>query len=644
MKFPVSRDEVFGLVRPAIDVHTLGITSVAALLNDCNIRTVVADKAVREAVGRPDRFNSVVLLEAWIRRHRITRLGLSYRLDPQQGEMIFNCLFSQICSCELLADQGGPLRSLYFAGLPEACRRIKQEHGNRVEVFSGDETFDETLEKLGIESSVRPTGMAEEIAYDEARLAFAREWIWKGEYQKEKPIDRSGYDGFGNKQDRLVSRLRHSARQGLLPLVRAHAGAYLPNRLDALKLFLEWCRDLAATGFLDILSIGTSQLSQSHFGEDWDDHPNGGGVPINSAEEFRAVWQASRPMLVRTYAGTNRIPQLARMYEETINMAWHTLSFWWFCQVDERGPLSVGENLQQHLETLRFVAQTGKPFEPNIPHHFGFRGADDVTYVVSAVLAARTAKALGVRYLILQNMLNIPKCTWGIQDLAKSRAMISLVRELEDKEFRVFLQPRAGLDYFSPDLEKARIQLAAVSALMDDIEPHNKSSPELVHVVSFSEGAHLADPPIIDESIKITRSSIAEYRRLKAAGQVHCIHSHPEVLRRQEEISSGARAILRAIEESIAQPYTAEGLYQAFAAGFLPVPHVGECLEECAHAVKWRTKVIQGGVKVVDRMSRPIPPEERAQLTAESIRSVPQGYLVDRKISDPILRSRGAVN
>ncbi|HUV12288.1 MAG TPA: hypothetical protein VMY18_01530, partial [Acidobacteriota bacterium] len=88
----------------------------------------------------------------------------------------------------------------------------------------------------------------------------------------------------------------------------------------------------------------------------------------------------------------------------------------------------------------------------------------------------------------------------------------------------------------------------------------------------------------------------------------------------------------------------ADGLYRAFAAGFLPVPYLGECLVEFERAVKWRTKVIQGGVKVVDRMGQPIPPEERAQLTTESVRSVPQEYLVDRKISDQILRSRGAIN
>src|SRR5699024_8870354 len=148
-----------------------------------------------------------------------------------------------------------------------------------------------------------------------------------------------------------------------------------------------------------------------------------------------------------------------------------------------------------------YIAKTNKPFEANVSHHFAFRGADDVTYIVSAYLAAKLAKGLGIKTYILQNMLNTPRSTWGIQDLAKSRALISLLKELEDDNFRVLLQPRAGLDYFKPDLEEAKIQLAAVTALMDDIDPHNESSPSIIHVVSYSEASHLATPDIINESI-----------------------------------------------------------------------------------------------------------------------------------------------
>jgi len=617
---PIRGQDVFGLLRPAVDAHTLGLTSVAQLLNDCGFRTVMADAKVCKAAGSLDKPVSMGVIMRWIMEKRITRLGFSYRLDPRQGVELFGRLLHLLECRQLLAEKGGRIVQLYFAGLPEACERVKREHGGRVEVFYGDETSGETLDKIGIPAFLRPKEMTEEIAYDDARMEFARELIRSGKHLEVKPVDRSGYEGFGTQADLVVARLRHSRENGLPPLMRAHVGPYLPDRIQAVHLFLDWTRQLAEAGLLDILSIGTSQLSQSAFGEDWKGRPNGGGVPINHPQEFRAVWDAARPMLVRTYAGTNNIPKLARLYEETINIAWHALSLWWFCQIDGRGPYSVRQNLEQHLEALRFIAQSGKPFEPNIPHHFAFRGADDVTYVVSAVLAARTAKALGVRYLILQNMLNTPKSTWGVQDLAKSRAMLALARELEAENFQVILQPRAGLDYFSHDLEKAKVQLAAVSALMDDIEPHDPNSPPIIHVVSYSEGSHLADPPVVNESIQITRAALNEYRQLRKRGEIEDMSRHPEVQQRTQELVSGARALLNAIECTIPAPYTAEGLYQVLRSGFLPVPYLWECREEFEHAVRWKTQIINGSVKVVDENGVPISTQDRAQAVVEASR------------------------
>lgn len=83
-------------------------------------------------------------------------------------------------------------------------------------------------------------------------------------------------------------------------------------------------------------------------------------------------------------------------------------------------------------------------------YHFYFRGADDISYVVSAYIAAKIVKLNGVRTIILQNMLNTPKYTWVVQDMAKSRVMLKLVKSSEDNNFRMFFQPRAGLDFFLP--------------------------------------------------------------------------------------------------------------------------------------------------------------------------------------------------
>lgn len=614
-------DEVFGFIHPAVDAHTLGISSVGQLLEDCGYSVVIADARVCDAANEPSHLDNIEILLNWIRQHGITRLGFSYRLDPHEGAMRFGKLLHHLRERRQFAEQGGPLRGIYFAGLPAACERVVWEHGSLVEVFDGDETPTETLRKLGVPSERIPPAMSAEVDYDEFRLRFGQELVASGKHLKIQPPERGGYPEFGTAQDTVIARVRYAQQNGQPPLMRAHVGPYLPDREAAVRLFLDWTRQLAQAGFLDVLSIGTSQLSQSHFGMDWTGLPNGGGVPINSPEEFRMVWQTARPMLVRTYAGTRNIPELARMYEETIHIAWHALSFWWFCQIDGRGPYSVRENLQQHMQTLRFIGESGKPFEPNIPHHFAFRGADDISYVVSPVLAARTAKRLGVRTLILQNMLNTPKSTWGIQDLAKSRALLSLVRELEDENFRVILQPRAGLDYFSPDTERAKAQLAAVTALMDDIEPHNPNSPPVIHVVSYSEASHLADPPVVNESVQITIAALQEYRHLRAKGEVEDMSRHPEVKARTEELLQGARTVLRAIEESIPNPYSAEGLYTIFWAGFLPVPYLWEGREEFAHAVRWQTRTIRGGVKVVDEHGAPIDPARRAQTAMEVART-----------------------
>ncbi|HNT33549.1 MAG TPA: cobalamin-binding protein, partial [bacterium] len=514
---------------------------------------------------------------------------------------------------------GGTVKAIYFGGLPLACQLVERDIPEVTAVFAGDETPAECLRLLGIDTRLLPSEIAAGATYDEDRLAFGRNLIQRADYRGIKRVDRKASKGFGTDQETLWDRIHHGTQCGLPPLMRAHVGPYLPDRQSAVKLFFEWTKQLADSGLLDVLSIGTSQLTQSNFGDDWGNRPNGGGVPLNSPEEFAETWRIARPMLVRSYAGTRDVVDLARMFERTIHIAWHALSLWWFSRIDGRGPYSVRDNLQQHLETLRFIASTGKPYEPNVPHHFAFRGADDVTYIVSAVLAARAAKAQGVRTLVLQIMLNTPKATWGIQDLAKARALLQLVREIEDEHFHVFLQPRGGLDYFSPDAEKAKAQLAAVTALMDDIEPHDPTSPPLIHVVSYSEGSHLADPAVVNESIQVTRYALEQYRRLRARGHIDDMAKHPQVTERTAELLSEARTVLESIERTVPAPYSAEGLYNILVQGFLPIPYLWECKDEFPKATAWSTRLMSGSVKVVDAQGRVITARERMRLTTDPL-------------------------
>lgn len=627
--FKIFRNDVFGLIHPSIDVHTLGLLSFAQVMEACGIESWIADEDVARdlealAAGGGGRF-----LRSWLSSRGISALGFSYRLDPSDGVRLFEALFEFLRREKLLASDGGRIRGLFFAGLPEACQAVLDRHPDITGVFRGDEAPHETMRMLGIPEDMMPPAFSQGLKYDAARMAFGESIVKSDAYKALKPVDRSGYPGFGARGDRVTQRIAHGAARKLPPLTRAHAGPYLPDRKEAVKLFLDWTKRLAAGGWLDVLSIGTSQLTQSNFGENWEGRINGGGVPLASPAEFAAVWEAARPMLVRSYAGTKDVPVLARMNEETIDIAWHALSLWWFCRLDGRGPNGVLANLEEHFRTLRYIASTGKPFEPNVPHHFAFRGADDLGYVVSGYVAAKAAKLQGIRDLILQIMLNTPKYTWGIQDLAKARALLRLVRELEGPDFKVYLQPRGGLDYFSPDPEKAKAQLAAVTAMMDDIEPWNAASPQIIHVVSYSEAYRLADPSVIEESIKITLCALGEYRRLRREGAVDDMAANPEAAARERALYTEAKAMIAALDCLIPDAYSPYGLYTMLRSGVFALPWLTNCRDEFP-AANIGTRLVSGGVRSVDRDGAPLTVEARvemlkANVAADVRKGVPHG-------------------
>lgn len=218
---------------------------------------------------------------------------------------------------------------------------------------------------------------------------------------------------------------------------------------------------------------------------------------------------------------------------------------------------------------------------------------------------------MGARHMILQNMLNTPKYTWGVQDLAKGRCMIKLVRELEDDNFKVSLQTRGGLDYFAPDLEKAKIQLAAVTCMMDDLEPENDNSPEIIHVVNYSEAVRLATPPVIKDSIRITLSALHRYRFARKMGVVPNMLHDADVQNRYEALMYDARKAIQLLEENIPNLYSPEGFERVFKEGFLAVPYLMDQNHKFPKATMWKTAIKNGGISVVDDEGKIISTEDR---------------------------------
>lgn len=593
-------NEIFGFIKPSVDIHTLGVSTMSNLLADCGYRVFLAPKSVEDAVCDIRKLDNFIILKKWIIINGITRISFSYRLDPGEGKDYFCNLYYALKQGKLLNEDSGIVRGVSFAGLPDTCELIKQELGESVLYYPGDETPVEALTLQGVPKSRLPTTLLQTDSYDRERWSFAKNLIASEKYKNVSHQDHYGYRECGTRKDSYVKRLEYCRDHDSLPIIRNHVGPYQPNRVEAVEEFLGWTRDLAATKLLDVLSIGTSQLTQSNFAEDWGGKPNGGGVPINSELEYKAVADVASPMLVRTYAGTKNVSSLAKLHERTLNISWHALSFWWFCEIDGRGSNTVLENLREHFETVRYIASTGKPLEPNVPHHFAFRGADDITYIITGYLAAKVAKKLGIKHLILQNMLNTPKCTWGGQDLAKGRVMLRLVKELEDTSFSVSLQSRAGLDYFSPNLEKAKVQLASVTALMDDIDANNEASPEIIHVVSYSEAVRLATPPVVRESIQITLSALSEYRTLRKLGKIENMAYDTNVQERTKSLYEEAKESILLLEEKVPNLYSPEGFYHLFEAGFFPLPYLMDKEGKYPKAKNTMTAMRNGGVYVVN--------------------------------------------
>lgn len=595
------KNETFGLMKTLVDAHTMGIHAAAALLRDCGYRVLISPASVEYALERLSSVDAQKDVLNWINENHISRIGFSYRLDPDTAVELMGRLINLLTDKGYFGGYNSIIKSVFFAGLAPACKRIEDEYGGRIATFRGGESAEETLLVMGVPLEDIPITIKEGCQYDKDLEKFGKGIIQAGDYDHLNFPEHNSYPEYGTMKDTLELRLDNNFKGGFQPIIRAHSGPYSDgmNRIDMLKEYQDWCRKLGATGLLDVLSIGSSQLSQSNFGENWDGMPNGGGVPVNSEAEYASIWKAARPMLVRTYSGTRNVQKLAEIYERSINISWHALSLWWFDQLDGRGPNTLYENLKEHLETIRWISTTGKPVETNVPHHFAFRGADDITYILSGFLAAKAAKKYGTKTFVLQNMLNTPRSTWGIQDLAKGRTMLKLVKELEDDNFRVILQTRAGLDYFKPDLETAKAQLASVTALMDDIDPNNNMSPEIIHVVSYSEALFLATPDILIDSIKITKTALNEYRCLKEKGLTPNVMTD-DVLKRQYELETACRRIIKAMEDNIPNLYSPEGLYIAFVAGWLPVPELWSDSDEFVYAKGWGTRMTNGSVVLCD--------------------------------------------
>lgn len=460
-------------------VHVAGVSNFLRLAEEAGWQAVFLGPAV-----------PIEEVLAAARQHGAALVGVSYRLTPETGERLL-ADFTEAADDLRLAGV-----KFAFGGTPPVGERARRFAPFFDAVFDGWESPDDVLGYL-----------------------------------------RHGQVGAGEAGERVYPQtlVERVAFKAPYPLLRHHFG--LPTMEDTLA----GIEQIADARVLDVISLGTDQDAQENFfhPERQDPRRRGaGGVPVRSADDYRALYSASRRgnyPLMRTYSGTDDFIPLAEMYRDTINIAWCAIPLFWFNKMDGRGPWDLEGSIREHQAVMRWYGERGIPVELNEPHHWGMRDASDVTFVVSAYLSAYNARAFGVRDYIAQLMFNSPPGLSDVMDLAKMLACLDLAEGL-DGDFRVWRQARVGLLSHPLDQEAARGHLAASTYLQMALKPH------ILHVVGHTEADHAATAADVIAACKVARRAIENAVR----GAPDMTHD-PRLQERRAELVSEAQVVLDAI-------------------------------------------------------------------------------------------------
>jgi len=527
-------------------VHVAGISNFLRLAEAAGWRTVFLGPAV-----------PVSEVIAAAQAEKADLVGISYRLTPETGERLLG-EFAEAAS-ELHA-QGVRFA---FGGTPPVAARA-QALGFFERVFDGSEPPEAVLAYL---KGQKPGRLAES---DFPQTMVARS-EWKAPY----------------------------------PLLRHHFG--LPTMADT----LEGIAHIADAQALDVISLGIDQDAQANFFHPERQNPRrtgAGGVPVRSADDYRALYAASRRgnfPLMRTYSGTDDFIRLAEMYAETIHIAWCAIPLFWFNQMDGRGPWDLEGSIREHQQVMAWYGAHGIPVELNEPHHWGMRDAPDVVFVIAAYLSAYNARAFGVRDYIAQLMFNSPPGLSDAMDLAKMLAVLELIAPLaQEGRFRIWRQTRTGLLSYPLEPAAARAHLSASIYLQMALHPH------IVHIVGHTEADHAATADDIIEASRLARRAIDNALR----GQPD-MTADPKVQARCAQLVTQAQITLQGIrslaDSGVSDPLTdAPTLARAVTSGILDAPQLKNNRFGRGQV---HTRIIDGACQVVDAEGSMLSEEQRLE-------------------------------
>ncbi len=386
------------------------------------------------------------------------------------------------------------------------------------------------------------------------------------------------------------------------PLIRHHFGQ------PTLEETVKGIEMLADSGLIDVVSLAPDQNAQQYFFEP-EKMKKGlsgaGGVPVRKAEDFVALYNATRRgnyPIMRCYAGTSHVVEMAKLLYETIHNAWAAIPLSWYNELDGRSERKFVDALQENMEAIKWNASQGLPVEINEPHQWTLRHAHDTIFVAMAYISAYVAKKLGVRHYVSQYMLNTPAGTSFEMDLAKMLAAQEMIRTLEDKSFDVITEVRPGLMIFPQDMDEAKGQLGL--SITQAMFLH----PQILHVVAFTEADHAAKADEIIQSLKMAKRIVEE--TVKGLPDVS---ENSRISRRKDELISEAHTLVDEIKKlsNSSEPLLdANTLFKAVKMGYLDTPdfigsHVGRG--------KVMTMIVDGKCEAIDENGNILKEKERLE-------------------------------
>jgi methylmalonyl-CoA mutase cobalamin-binding subunit len=528
-------------------VHTAGIQAFLEIARTLGHDTVFLGPAV-----------PVKRLAEAIVEHKPDAVAVSYRLNPESARALLDELQSEITRNPDMKKN----RRFFFGGTPPVAV-LAAKTGIFDACFDGSEP-DEAVVALLQGSSL----------YKDA---------------SEHALD-------------LVSRIQNSQQ---FPLVRHHFG--LPSMKDT----IEGARRIAESGILDILSIAPDQNAQESFfrPEEMDSRLEGaGGVPLRSPDDLQAIYEATRTgsyPLLRCYSGTRDLVKWAEMLRNTINLAWGAVPLTWYSELDGRSKRTLRDAITENQQAIRWYAEHGIPVEVNESHQWALRRSGDVVELATAYLAAHNAKAHGVKDYVCQFMFDTPRGISPAMDIAKMLAKLELVESIKDGDFRVIRMVRSGLSSFASSANVAKGQLAAsVYAAM-------ALSPDIVHVVGYTEADHTSTSEEVIESCQIAHGAIK-----KALLGGVSPHADPRVMARKTSLLEETRYLLDAVKrlkrDDSHDPLTSpETIAEAIKEGLLDASDLGGSGVARGRIV---TSIIDGAsVAINPSTGKPITEKERIQ-------------------------------